>query len=136
MLELQARVFLDPAVILRKRHQSIANSRGTDHQLANRVEVLLRHQPLSKTCAEKIVARLTGCDVEQPAIIAEFETQQGVGDSGRIDACKFEEMPSRIEDDELLNLVIPRPETFAYAEEKAPVLRRADARQSGRISHH
>ncbi len=27
-------------------------------------------------------------------------------------------MPSRIEDDELLNLVIPRPETFAYAEER------------------
>ncbi|RVH34286.1 helicase [Sinorhizobium meliloti] len=28
------------------------------------------------------------------------------------------EVPSRIEDDELLNLVIPRPETFAYAEER------------------
>ncbi|MNV51641.1 Helicase IV [compost metagenome] len=27
-------------------------------------------------------------------------------------------MPSRIEDDELLNLVIPRPEKFAYAEER------------------
>ncbi|MFB9982655.1 UvrD-helicase domain-containing protein [Mesorhizobium kowhaii] len=27
-------------------------------------------------------------------------------------------VPSRIEDDELLNLVIPRPETFAYAEER------------------
>ncbi|WP_018097577.1 UvrD-helicase domain-containing protein [Sinorhizobium meliloti] len=27
-------------------------------------------------------------------------------------------MPSRVEDDELLNLVIPRPETFAYAEER------------------
>lgn len=27
-------------------------------------------------------------------------------------------IPSRIEDDELLNLVIPRPETFAYAEER------------------
>jgi DNA helicase-4 len=27
-------------------------------------------------------------------------------------------VPSRIEDDELLNLVIPRPETYAYAEER------------------
>ncbi|TIW88099.1 MAG: DNA helicase UvrD, partial [Mesorhizobium sp.] len=27
-------------------------------------------------------------------------------------------VPSRIEDDELLNLVIPQPETFAYAEER------------------
>nr|WP_246805517.1 topoisomerase DNA-binding C4 zinc finger domain-containing protein [Mesorhizobium mediterraneum] len=27
-------------------------------------------------------------------------------------------VPSRIEDDELLNLVIPKPETFAYAEER------------------
>ncbi|WP_292148399.1 UvrD-helicase domain-containing protein [Mesorhizobium sp.] len=27
-------------------------------------------------------------------------------------------VPSRIEDDELLNIVIPRPETFAYAEER------------------
>ncbi|OWO92789.1 DNA helicase UvrD [Rhizobium esperanzae] len=27
-------------------------------------------------------------------------------------------VPSRVEDDELLNLVIPRPETFAYAEER------------------
>jgi len=27
-------------------------------------------------------------------------------------------VPSRIEDDELLNLVIPRPESFAYAEER------------------
>ncbi|RVG63913.1 helicase [Sinorhizobium meliloti] len=27
-------------------------------------------------------------------------------------------VPSRIEDDELLNLVIPRPEKFAYAEER------------------
>ena len=27
-------------------------------------------------------------------------------------------VPSRVEDDELLNLVIPNPETFAYAEER------------------
>src|SRR3546814_11077010 len=27
-------------------------------------------------------------------------------------------VPSRIEDDELLNLVIPQPETYAYAEER------------------
>lgn len=27
-------------------------------------------------------------------------------------------MPSRIEDDELLNLVMPRPETFEFAEER------------------
>ena len=32
-------------------------------------------------------------------------------------------VPSRIEDDELLHLVIPEPETFPYAEERRPFLR-------------
>ncbi|MEJ6785608.1 UvrD-helicase domain-containing protein [Aminobacter sp. Piv2-1] len=42
-------------------------------------------------------------------------------------------VPSRIEDDELLNLVMPRPEAFEYAEERRFVLRGPDSRQPRRL---